>query len=380
MQKLGFLSAAALVALYLTACANFQNSREIASSEGVSGVESSVPSKKFTAPETDPDFIKFPNGKTFADFKATLVTGTGEAWTDVQQAEYEKLKQMPVDKVQWALIDLDNNKMLSQSKPTKTRIFGASTSKIFVVSALLERQKGEVLRYPNLQREIKDKKGNVVRTDSISDDDLDHMARIYMKSNNDSWVLLQQRLGKDKNGELNADRGRAALIGFTERMGYRDTRGWQGDLMVQNEAVPLARLKGEVKSRTVLGVDESYIHGNELTAADTAKYLYDTYTARYPGAEYAWKMMYTCQTGEKKGNKYIPKTIYVGGKTGTFPNGGPAMSEVNGVKKKVSVRNHALTFHYNGTQYGLVVLTDLGKNEPAAVLAGGLIREFLGIR
>lgn len=376
MLKLSFLPVAC--AIFVTSCASSQNSRIIASEDSENDNPAIV--KKFTAPETDPDFTKFPNGKTFADFKAALVGGEGEPWTEVQQAQYETLKQMPVDKVQWALIDLDNNKMLSQSKPSPTRIFGASTSKVFVVSALLDKQKGEVLRYPPILKEIKDKKGNLLRTETISDDDLTHMARIYMHSDNDSWVLLQSRLGKDKSGELNADRGRAAVIEFTERMGYHDIRAWQGDLVVESESKVTNSLRKEVKSRTRLGIDEKYIHGNELTAADTAKYLYDTYTGRYAGAEYAWKMLYTCQTGDKKGNKYIPKNIFVGGKTGTYPNGRAQMSEVNGVKKKVAVRSHALVFHYNGTQYGLVVLTDLGKNEPAAVLAGGLIREFVGVR
>lgn len=340
------------------------------------------PTSPFTAPEADPGFTTFPNGKTFADFKATLVTGTGEAWTPVQQTQYENLKHMPVDKVQWALMDLDQNKMISQSTPSKTRIFGASTSKIFVASALLDKQKGEPMNYPSVVKEIKDRKGNLVRTVNISDDDFDHLARIYMHSDNDSWILLQLRLGKNDDSELDADRGRLAAIEFSERMGYRDSRVWQGDLLVPGSSPKLNKTRFEVSTRKnkSLGTDEYYIHGNEITAADTVKYLHDTYTGNYAGAEYAWKMLYTCQTGEKKGNKYLPKTIYVGGKTGTFPNGGFQMSEVNLIKKKVSVRNHAMTFLYNGHQYGLVVLTDLGNNEPAAVLAGGLVREFLGIQ
>jgi hypothetical protein len=369
----------AITAAFLASCANPLKSRGLASED--SGADGSAATKKFTSPETDPDFTTFPNRKTFADFKAKLVRGTGAEWTDAQQAQYEKLKQMPVDKVQWALMDLDTGKMLAQSRPSHTRIFGASTSKIFVVSALLDRQKGEVLSYPPVVKEIKDKKGKVVRTVNVPDDDLDHMARIYIHSDNDSWVLLQSRLGKDKSGELNADRGRAAAIDFTERMGYHDTRGWQGDLMLDDANMATSRLENKENLQKLFHVSEERIHGNELTAADTVKYLYDTYTGRYPGAEYAWKMLYTCESGEKKGNKYLPKSIYVGGKTGTFPNRHrPEMSEVNGVKKKVSVRNHALVFHYNGTQYGLVALTDLGNNEPLAVLVGGLVREFVGVR
>jgi hypothetical protein len=338
--------------------------------------------KKFTAPETDLDFTTFPNGRTFAEFKAMLILGKGEPWTEMQQAEYEKYKQMPVDKIQWALMNLDTGRMISQSTPSKTRIFGASTSKMFVVSALLEKQNGEVRSYPPIVKEFRDRKGRIVRKESASDDDLDHMARIYMRSNNHSWVLLQQRIGMNEKGELNADRGRVGGIEFTEKFGYFDSRAWQGDLMLDPQSVSISRITHTTHLRKRFNVmDYDYIHGNELTAADTVKYLYDTYSARYPGAEYAWKLLYTCQTGEKKGNKYIPNTIFVGGKTGTYPGGigSFGMTEVNGVKKAVGIHNHALTFHYNGTQYGIVVLTDVGTPEAVAVITGGLIREFLGI-
>lgn len=338
--------------------------------------------KKFTSPETDASFTTFPNGKTFADFKALLVLGKGEPWTEVQQAEYEKYKQMPVDKIQWALMDLDTGRMISQSTPSKTRIFGASTSKMFVVSALLDKQNGEVKSYPPVVKDYRDRKGRVIRTEQFSEDDLDHMVRIYMRSNNHSWVLLQQRIGMNEKGELNADRGRVGNIQFAQKLGYMDSRPWQGDLMLDSVSVSVSRITEEGFLRNRFNVtDYDYIHGNELTAADTVKYLYDTYNARYPGAEYAWKLLYTCQTGEKKGNKYLPNTIFVGGKTGTYPGGigSYGMTEVNGVKKAVGIHNHALTFRHNGTQYGMVVLTDVGTPEAVAVIAGGLMREFLGI-
>lgn len=336
--------------------------------------------KKFTAPENDPEFTVFPNGRAFWEFNAVLVPGRGEPWTEIQQADYEKIKQLPVDKVQWALMDLDTGKMLSESAPSSTRIFGASTSKMFVVSALLDKQNGEVKSYPSDVKETKGRKGKALRPEYAGNDDLDHMVRIYMRSNNHSWVLLQQRIGIDSSGTPDADRGRVGVIEFTEKLGYHHNRGWQGDLALGNFS--LASIKAAVHSflRRRFKVSEDKIHGNELTAADTVRYLYDTYWNRYPGAEYAWKLLYTCQTGGNKGNKYMPNNIFVGGKTGTYPGGSAAMTEVNGSKKPVSVYNHALTFYNNGTQYGLVVLTDMGNPEYSAILAGGLVREFAGVK
>lgn len=343
--------------------------------------ELDFPYKKLSAPETDSNFTTFPNGKTFADFKVALVPGKGEVWTEVQQAEYEKMKQMPVEKVQWALMNLDSGEMLSESTPSKTRIFGASTSKMFVVSALLDKQNGEVKSYPPVVKIHKNRRGKVINSERHSDDDLDHMVRIYTRSSNTSWVLLQQRLGIEKDGQLNADLGRVGVIKFTERLGYHLSRAWQGDLLLDIQSMAINRLMPISFLRRRFKVNEDYIHGNELTAAETVRYLSDTYLSLYPGAEYAWKLLYTCQTGDKKGNKYIPNSIYVGGKTGTYPGGtGAALTEVNGIKKMVAVHNHALTFHYQGKQYGLVVLTDLGHPEFAAILTGGLIREFVGIR
>jgi hypothetical protein len=173
-------------------------------------------------------------------------------------------------------------------------------------------------------------------------------------SSNTAWTDLQAQIG---DGDSN--KGRERILDFTQRMGYERTRGFQGSW--------------------------KNMHGNELTALETAEYLHDTYKANYPGAEVLWKLMHTCRTGSNRGLKYIPSQIFVGGKTGTYD--GPSVDpetgknqNPNGSAYKVAVRNHMMVFYIEGVQYALTVLADSGSDESAALLAGGLIREFAHLK
>jgi hypothetical protein len=170
------------------------------------------------------------------------------------------------------------------------------------------------------------------------------MSNMLVVSSNTAWTELQRQIG---GGD--ADTGREAIFNFTERMGYKDTRGWQGSW----------------GSR----------HGNELTAMDLAELLHDTYKGRYPGAETFWKLMHTCRTGAERARKYIPTQIYVGGKTGTYD--GP--TTIDGVATTVKMRNHIVVVNINGREYGLTILNNTGSDENAAALAGGLFREYAGL-
>jgi hypothetical protein len=169
-------------------------------------------------------------------------------------------------------------------------------------------------------------------------------ANMLVVSSNTAWTELQKQIG-----DGNSDKGRERIFNFTERMGYVDTRGWQGSW----------------GSR----------HGNELTAADLAELLHDTYKGNFPGAETFWKFMHTCRTGSERGRKYLPSSLIVGAKTGTYD--GP--TQIDGVSTSVKVRNHIMVFYWNGHQYGLTILADTGSDETAAALAGGLVREYLGV-
>ena len=138
-------------------------------------------------------------------------------------------------------------------------------------------------------------------------------------------------------------------------MGYLRTKGFQGNL--------------------------GPIHGNELNAKDLVSFLYDTYHANYTGAETVWKMMHTVRTGANRGFKYIPRHIYVAGKTGTYdgPTINPETGEptnADGSTYKVRVRHHLMVIHSKGQQYGLAILANTGSDESAALLAGGLFRQL----
>ncbi len=178
------------------------------------------------------------------------------------------------------------------------------------------------------------------------------MADMLVVSSNTAWTNLQTQIG---NG--NANVGRSTVQAFTQKMGYPATRGWQGYL--------------------------GNIHGNELTAFETAEFLYDTYMNEYSGAETLWKLMHTCRTGISRGRKYIPSSIYVGGKTGTYdgPTENPETgltTNPNGSAYTVAIRNHVLIFNVKGRQFGLVILNNNGSDESTAIMAGGLFREYTG--
>lgn len=288
-------------------------------------------------PENDSQFHILPNGQNILNLrvnssKLQFQKGSGVSFSTSHKSAYEKLKkesQTQQDhKVQWALMDLDSGEMVSESLDSQRKVFGASTSKVFVAGALLDWNQGQFLR-----------------------DQMQLAANMIVVSSNTAWTNLQQQLG---GGSANL--GRERNHDFTQKMGYERTRGFQGYL-------------GD-------------IHGNELTAKETVHFMRDTYQGRYPGSEYLWKLMYTSRTGANRGKKYLPKTLFVGGKTGTYdgttvdPETGSGRNP-DGSAYKVKIRNHLMVFNVKGRQYALAVLANSGQDESAALLAGGLYREYL---
>jgi len=284
-----------------------------------------------TNPVSDREFLRLPDGRNLADVKVSgvklsLTKGTGTAFGVSQQAAYNAIKAEtladPKHKIQWAIMNLDSHQLLANSLGARRRLFGASVTKVFCGGTLLDKQAG-----------------------ALTSSQLQLMADMIVVSSNSAWTNLQRQIG---GGD--ADRGRAATFQFTQRMGYLDTVGFQGTW--------------------------GNVHGNELTAADLVEYMHDTYKGEYPGAETLWKIMHTGRTGTSRGKKYIPREIYVGGKTGTYD--GP--TQIDGVSLNVKVRNHLLVMNVAGVEYGIAILNDTGSDESTAVLAGGLLREFTGYR
>lgn len=287
----------------------------------------------YSNPVNDRNFTKMPDGRdlsviSVSGSKLSLTKGTGTAFTDARKQEYMKLKSAtqtdPDHNVQWVLMDLDSHKVLDKSLSSNRKLFGASSSKVYVAATLLDQQNG-----------------------TLTSSQLQLMANMLVVSSNEAWTTLQSQIGGG-----NSDKGRQAIQAFTAKMGYAQTRGFQGYL--------------------------GKVHGNELVPDEAVEMLYDIYTSAFPGAALQWKLMHTCRTGASRGLKYIPKTIYVGGKTGTYD--GPTENPDTGKSYEVAVRNHLMVFNAGGREYGLAVLANSGSDESAALLAGGLIREYGGVQ
>jgi len=258
----------------------------------------------------------------------TPVRGRGARFGSRQEKRYCGLKQAPYS-VQWVVTDLATGEILSQSPGADRLFFGASTSKIFVAAALLDKQQGE-----------------------FSKQQLRSLVRMIVVSDNGAWLALQRQVGSDGT----SDGGRAAVDAFVRRMDYPTIKGFQGWMRRP---------------------DGSRIHGNELNSIEVAHFLRDTYQRRYKGADALWKIMQATKTGGSKIDKYTPADVYIGGKTGTYsgPNESPRTVRLPTIK----ARNHAAALRIGHRYYGLAILTNTGDNEDVAVLGGGLMREYLGV-
>lgn len=275
------------------------------------------------------DLLVLPDGRSLSSVKVSgsslsVSYGSGNSFSESKMQDYLDLKNASMTEeghlVQWAFMNLSNGEMIAQSKSSGLKIFGASSSKIFVAGALLDKRSG-----------------------NISDYEIQRMAEMLVVSSNSAWTELQKVLG-----DGSADQGREANFNFTQGLGLPKTRGWQGYW--------------------------GSIHGNELVPTETVQFLYETYQQKYEGAEWLWKLMYSCRTGSARGKKYLPKSLAVGGKTGTYD--GPTENPQTGQSYTVRMRNHVLIFKVGSIQYGLAVLANSGSNESAALMAGGLLREY----
>lgn len=333
MAKLLWLSMFSLaVAFSQAGCGqNFETPTDRASD--VNNGESTDGLTDYSNPVLDPQFSKLPDGRDLSSLsvsgtKLSLTRGTGTAFTSSVRADYEALKRAtqtdPNHKVQWTLMDLSSHRVLDRSLSAHKKLFGASSSKIYVGAALLDKQKG-----------------------TLSASQLQLMANMLVVSSNEAWTELQSQIG---GGDSN--KGREYIHQFTQRMGYKNTRGFQGYW--------------------------GSIHGNELIPDESVEMLYDLYRGAFAGAEIEWKLMHTCRTGASRGLKYIPSNVYVGGKTGTYD--GSTENPETGASYNVAVRNHLLVFYVGGRQYGLAILANTGTDQSAALMAGGLIREYGGLQ
>ncbi len=256
------------------------------------------------------------------------IQGQGVPFDEKQRQHYCRIKHD--DNVQWALNNLETGELIARSNNAGEVFFGASAAKVFVAAALLNKQKGDFTKAQ-----------------------LGLMVRMIVVSSNTAWRELQRQVGDDGTD----DDGRAAVNAFVRSMGYFNTRGFQG----------WWRKK-----------DGTRIHGNELNSLELVKFVYDTYNGLYEGAEVLWHIMQATATGRGRINKYAPRNVYIGGKTGTYD--GPNVSPETVKLKSIRARNHVVNLKIGNDLYGLAILTNTGRGEDVAVLGGGLMREYLGVK
>ncbi|MDJ0855133.1 MAG: serine hydrolase [Desulfobacterales bacterium] len=255
------------------------------------------------------------------------IQGQGVLFGEKQRQHYCRIKHD--DNVQWALNNLETGELIARSNNAGEVFFGASAAKVFVAAALLSKQKGEFTKAQ-----------------------LGLLVRMIVVSSNTAWRELQRQVGADGTD----DGGRAAVDAFIQSMGYFNTRGFQGWWRKP---------------------DGTRIHGNELNSLELVKFVYDTYNGLYDGAEVLWHIMQATATGRGRINKYAPRDVYVGGKTGTYD--GPNVSPETVKLKNIRARNHVANLKIGNDLYGLAILTNTGSSEDVAVLGGGLMREYLGV-
>jgi hypothetical protein len=255
------------------------------------------------------------------------IKGQGNHFGDKPRQDYCKIKYAP--NVQWALNNLETGELIAATPNAGEVFFGASVAKVFVAAALLHKQKGE-----------------------FSKAQLGLMVRMIVVSSNSAWKELQRQAGDDGTN----DSGRTAVHAFAQSMGYANTRGFQGWWKQK---------------------DGTRIHGNELNSLELVKFVYDTYNGLYEGAEVLWQIMQATATGRQRINKYAPRHVSIGGKTGTYD--GPNVSPETVKLKNIRARNHVANLKIGDNVYGLAILTNTGSSEAVAVLAGGLMREYLDI-
>jgi len=258
----------------------------------------------------------------------TPVRGEGNKFGSLEVQRYCDLKRNNKE-IQWTVNDLQTGEIISNSPNSGEAFFGASASKIFVAASLLDKQYGK-----------------------LDKTRLELMIKMIVKSDNVAWKELQRQVGDDGTD----DSGRECVNKFVNKIGCANTRGFQGWMCMEN---------GEK------------IHGNELNTMALSRFLYDTYHRNYLGAESLWKIMHATKTGRQKINKYTPKHIYIGGKTGTYDGPNESPKTIN--FKTIHARNHVAMLKVNDRYYGISILSNTGSNNDVAVLGGGLMREFLDL-
>lgn len=150
--------------------------------------------------------------------------------------------------------------------------------------------------------------------------DYEKVIKLLVKSNNDVWTPLQNLAG-----------GGNAVNSWSIKMGYtmQSARGM----------------------------------GNNANAVDMCKFWSDVCHNRFDGAEVIFRVSASCQTSASRSRKYLPTSLFIGSKTGTYQSS-----------------NHDTGWINVGSDfYSISVMTELGSNgsDTIASMFRGLHDEYI---
>jgi hypothetical protein len=150
--------------------------------------------------------------------------------------------------------------------------------------------------------------------------DYDKVIKLLVKSNNDVWTPLQNLAG-----------GANAVNDWSKKMGYtmQSARGM----------------------------------GNNANAVDMCKFWSDVCNNKFGGAEVIFRVTASCQTSGARSRKYLPTSVFIGSKTGTYESS-----------------NHDTGWLQVGDDfYSISVLSELGASgsEAIASMFRGLYDEYI---
>jgi len=150
--------------------------------------------------------------------------------------------------------------------------------------------------------------------------DYEKVIKLLVKSDNDVWTPLQNLAG-----------GGNAVNDWSKKMGYsmQSARGM----------------------------------GNNANAVDMCKFWSDVCHNRFDGAEVIFRVTSSCQTSASKSRKYLPTSVFIGSKTGTYESSNHDTGWLN----------------VGGNFYSISVLTELGSNgsDTIASMFRGLYDEYI---
>lgn len=150
--------------------------------------------------------------------------------------------------------------------------------------------------------------------------DYSKVIQLLVKSNNDVWTPIQNIAG-----------GTNAVNDWAKKMGY--------------------------------GMQPARNGGNNASALGMSKFWRDVCKNNFDGAEVIYRTTASCQTSGARSRKYMPTSVYLGGKTGTY-----------------QASNHdSCWIEYQNKFYSITVLTELGASgsEVIASMFRGLFDEYI---